>query len=183
MLAYALLLVVSITALGFSSRFFASYELKIMWASYALHSVFSAGLVIYMLYIYGGGDMLLYHELGGKIADRIWREPNLFKDLIGLILKSRENELRWTFGAGSSTGTMVGLSTLAHLIVGDSLVGKCLVFANQSKPRWSCYFSSIYSATSDHAEYGLLFGPNQFCLARYSIPLPLQLCLAWQHQT
>lgn len=129
MLAYIFLLTLATVTLAFFNRSFGKHEFRIVWFSFLLHSVSAVGQVVYTLYIYRGGDMLLYHDLGAVVAQQIRDDFRYLPDLLSLALQQPGHRFFWVIGAGSSTGTMVALSGSMEFLVGHSLVAKCLIFA------------------------------------------------------
>lgn len=129
MVAYFLVLLLSIFALSYFTRSFDSNELRLIWLSFAIHAVFALGQVVYHTEIFGGGDMMGYHGIGQYVSRLVAEDLRLLPDLFALASKGTDHQFAWIRGTGSSTGVMFGISALMGLVVGDSLVAKCLLFS------------------------------------------------------
>lgn len=129
MFAFFFLLILFSIILGFVTRVFDAQEVRYVWLAFLAHVFFAIAQVIYHLEIFKGGDMMGYHGIGEFLAGMVREDSRQLKALIALTLRSSEGTFGWVRGAGSSTGTMFALSALIGLVVGNSMVAKCLVFS------------------------------------------------------
>jgi len=129
MVAFLFLLILFSIILGFVTRVFDAQEVRYVWAAFFAHAFFAVAQVIYHLEIFKGGDMMGYHGIGEFMSQIVRDDPRRLPDLVALALKDTLGSFGWVRGAGSSTGTMFALSALAGLVVGNSLVAKCLIFS------------------------------------------------------
>jgi len=127
--SYFILLFFLSVAFAVFTRGFTKVEQKYLWVAFFAHAIFAIGQVLYTVYIYGFGDMLGYHRTGEYLVQMAKSDPRVISDIIALSMGGRDHALYWITGAGSSTGTMSGLSALAGMVLGNSLVSKCLAFS------------------------------------------------------
>lgn len=104
-------------------------ERTFMWIGFFGHAVCAIALVLYTNYVFRGGDMIGYHQRGEFLAQMVRNDPRVIADVLALCLGRHDHSLYWIRGAGTSTGTMAGVSALAGLMLGESLATKCLAFA------------------------------------------------------
>lgn len=131
--------VVLVAALGaiplvLVSRRVAAFEARGMAASLLFHYVAALAQVSITSRVYGGGDMLLYHELGGLIAQWITYDPaSAWPETLGLLLGRSDAWFPFdVLAPGDATGTMVAVGGIARLFFGDSLEATCVLLATLS---------------------------------------------------
>ncbi len=80
-------------------------------------------------YYYGYGDMLGYHKNGSFIAEH-WGNNlgDMAPSVLALLFQQGGDELV-LYGAGSSTGSMIALSTILSLLTNSSLLAMCSIVA------------------------------------------------------
>lgn len=132
MITYLFFFTLFVFFLAFFTRRLNSTEMRLLWLGFAMHALFAGGQVFYTLYVFGGGDMLGYHKNGEFMASLVRSDISLIWDLLLLALGQNVGSFGWVRGAGTSTGSMPAISGLASLLVGDSLVTKCLLFSMAS---------------------------------------------------
>lgn len=95
---------------------------SLVWISLAAHFGGALAQIAIQRYVYGYGDMLSYHFRGGFLADLIrydagrWLGP-----VVQLVFLGKPDFPMYVIGAGSPTGSMLGISALLSVVFGGSL--------------------------------------------------------------
>lgn len=131
MLSLLVVFVLGTAATGFVARNFIAPARSLVWLSFGAHLVAASSQVWITTSVYGSGDMTMYHELGGYVARWIEVDPSsAWPETIRLLLR---DEAAWfpfdVIRPGDPTGAMVAFSGVLEVLVGDSLLAKCLVVA------------------------------------------------------
>ncbi|HVJ93114.1 MAG TPA: hypothetical protein VM580_25110 [Labilithrix sp.] len=132
MLAQSLILVplLGIAVLMLARRGLDAREQQLVVYGWLAHLIGAFGLVIYHEYIFRGGDMYLYHHYGREVA-RLMRDDFVLyaPEAVNLTL---QRETVFPFGVllgGTSTASMMGITSFASLLFGDSIYGLCVAFS------------------------------------------------------
>ena len=112
------------------ARGFGPKARQIVIASYGAHALSAFVQVWIYRYLYGYGDMLVYHRNGMILSDLMRYDfTRFFPDVVSLVFHGDPILPVWIFGAGSSTGTMSGLAGILCYVCADSLYAVTLVVA------------------------------------------------------
>jgi hypothetical protein len=104
-------------------------EKRFMMWGFAAHVAAAIAQVLVTKYVYGGGDMFAYFRYGTRLAELLTLDfQTYFPRVVELTLGGKPRFPFWVFGAGSSTGSMTGLSTFAMVLTNGSLYATCLLF-------------------------------------------------------
>ncbi len=147
---FSVLLVLGTLGMFIWQRSLASWERRYVWLSFAAHAVSAVAMVLLTIYFFGGGDLLAYQALGATNASLLSTDFDTYApDMMRLIL-GRATMARLPF-SGTSTGSMVGLSTWLHPLLWGSLYGKCLFIALLGVPSKYYIYKSL--AAFFHSSY------------------------------
>lgn len=116
-------------------RSFAPWVRRVALLSFAAHIGSAAIQILLVLQHYGGGDMVAYHSTGSEVASLLWRDFGSWADdALNLALGTAEARMPTTASlfAGSTTGSMIGISAWAHFLVGSDLLTVSIFFAAMS---------------------------------------------------
>ncbi len=110
------------------ARRFPPAERRVFAWVLAAHVLAAAAIVIVTRDVYGYGDMLKYHRTGVLIAGYVRADGSYFADVVQLIFH-RESAFGFVDGAGTTTGTLHGISAILALLLFDSLPAACVAVA------------------------------------------------------
>lgn len=103
-------------------------EQRLLQWGLILSVVFSVLHIWILTYVLGGGDMMWYHRAGSELAELWQNDPGRWTgDLLRLAFRQRVTFPFWVHGAGTSTGSMFGLSAWLMLLNGKSLYAACVL--------------------------------------------------------
>jgi hypothetical protein len=127
MLGYLLIVIYAGLILGFVTSRTAKADREIVILSFVAHVAGAFAIVVYHRYLYRGGDMLNYLELGRALAQIVERDSRYLGDVLKLAFH-RENDLRLDLLnlEGSTSGTMCAFMAILVLCLGDNLYVLCL---------------------------------------------------------
>lgn len=138
-----LVFVVGLAALFVVERRFSSSEQRILWLAFASHVVAALGVVWVTQEVLGGGDLLDYQAHALRVTNALRADFwGLIPDVVRVIFHAQIPLPVPILGEGTSTGSMIALSSLVFLLLGDSIYSACLAVSIL------CFFSrvAIYSA-------------------------------------
>jgi hypothetical protein len=109
-------------------------ERSLLFVSLSAHVVSGAALAPVMKGLLGGGDMILYDEIGRNLLDRLFRAPaDTAAVLWGLLAHSNDPLPVPDYGlAQGSSGAMLAFTTITLLLTGGSLHAACTLVAGLS---------------------------------------------------
>ncbi len=102
-------------------------------ASFFVHLLAAGAQYLIVTRYYGGGDMMMYHMHGGRIATLLeydfWQfSPEVMK-LVFAVPSADLRAFTSTSFLGASTGSMFGIGAFLHYFCGGSLLGSCGLIA------------------------------------------------------
>lgn len=122
-LAGVLALLLAHRGLGQIERRYVSY-------AFVAHIVGSIALVLYHEFVFRGGDMYLYTSFGSELARYVRYDPiGNAPEAIKLTLQMEAHLPMSVLLEGTSTSTMMGLTSLIMLVFGDSIYAACLAYS------------------------------------------------------
>jgi hypothetical protein len=120
--ASVLVIVVGAILTAALSRRFEAFEKRIIGLAFVAHVVGAIAQIAITRGVYESGDMLMYMSEGSLVARAIELDPLRFgKYWLALLLQNELPEDLPLVGAGSSTGSMVALTTVLALVFRYSL--------------------------------------------------------------
>jgi len=103
-------------------------EQRLLQWGLVLSVVFAFLHVVVLTNVLGGGDMLWYHRAGSELAELWQSNPSQWTgELLKLAFRQSASFPFWVHGAGSSTGSMFGLSAWLMLLNGKSIYAACVL--------------------------------------------------------
>lgn len=113
-------------------------ERNFIFLGHFAHTVATFGMFVVMTYFYSGGDMMLYHDTGGVLANMVKEQPELFGDLLSLATGGKPRVFEFIPAFRSSTGVMIGVAAVLHLLLSGSFLASCLVLSGVA------YFGQVW---------------------------------------
>lgn len=107
-----------------------STERKLVGYAFLAHLVMSVLLIVYHVYIYGGGDLNLYVGYARDVAHLVRFDAVRYApELLNLLL---QRETSFPFSVlleGTASASMMGMTAITALVFGDSVYALCLAFS------------------------------------------------------
>jgi hypothetical protein len=113
-----------------------------MYCWYA-HAVGAFAIVAVYLFYYAGGDLIVYHRVGGLLSRYVeYDVPRNFPKIVLLLLQQPHEIPVQIFGSGSSTGSMVAVAALTGLLT-QSLWAASIVVGTLSAAGQACLWAGL----------------------------------------
>lgn len=124
-------LLIGVVGLGLVQRRIPASDRRLVWLCFWAH-IASAYILIWLVYnILGGGDIEVYYYYGDGLADYIRRDPGKWgPEVVRLILQIDAYIPMELYGSqGSSTSSLIGITSILMVITGSSELGTGLFFS------------------------------------------------------
>jgi hypothetical protein len=104
-------------------------EFRVVMAGFVATAFATTANVYGTLYLFSITDVWLYHNYGRDLSAAIRSSPGSVVDVVWLILQREYSLSVFVPKAGDSTGSMIGLTGLFHVVTQDNLGGTTASFA------------------------------------------------------
>jgi hypothetical protein len=152
---------VIIVSLGVALVVLRSYgprEKPLLWLSFVMHHVVSAGHILLMDLYYGYGDMFGYARLGRYIAAYLRSDPtSVLPGLLDVLIQSPERAALPVEMGAKSTGSMQVIGGLAMFVFNDSLYAACAGIAAVAFLSKLALYNAAKRQLPDVSEQRLIF--------------------------
>ncbi|MCB9689593.1 MAG: hypothetical protein H6738_11175 [Alphaproteobacteria bacterium] len=109
---------------------FQPWERPLLWLSMGAHVVSTFALMYLVFWVYGVGDMMMYHQTGIELSAALWDDfTGVFPEVLKILTQQRYALTVFVPAAGSSTGSMCAFAGLAAFPLNDSLAAIGLFYA------------------------------------------------------
>ena len=126
------------------------WERRYIWWSFLAHAFSAVVMVLLTQYVFGGGDIFAYQNLGAALAEHLRHDWATYAPEALAYLLGRPIALPLRF-AQTSTGSMIALSAWLHLPLGGSIYAKCMLLGLLGVPSKYLIYKGL--AKFFHARY------------------------------
>jgi hypothetical protein len=118
-----------ICVLAIQRRRWTSRERRMIWAAFGVHLAGGLAQLGVTLAVYSGGDSIGYFRRAGRYADLIRDAPFIWGPRV--LAHTFQVDIGWPLSgfAGTTSGSMTGLTVLPVLVTGKSILATFLCFA------------------------------------------------------
>jgi hypothetical protein len=133
-------------------------ERPLLWLSFVMHHVVSAGHILLVDLYYGYGDMFAYARLGRYVAAHLRSDfMSLAPGLLDVLLQSQERAALPVQMAAGATGSMQVVGALAMFVFNDSLYAACAGIAALAFLSKLALYGAAKRQLPDMSERSLIF--------------------------
>jgi hypothetical protein len=133
-------------------------EKPLLWLSFVMHHVVSAGHILLMDLYYGYGDMFAYARLGRYIAAYLRSDPMMvLPGLLDVLMQSPERAALPVDMGAKSTGSMQVIGAFAMFVFNDSLYAACAGIAALAFLSKLALYGAAKRQLPDVSERSLIF--------------------------
>lgn len=124
------LLALGASIVALTTRALPGSEKKWVMLGWVASLLGSVGFMLVLFNVYGSGDLFIYHRQGNMVAELIRTDFGRYFPMTLDAFMQRPTELNaLLFSPESSTASMVCIASWIFFLLGDSLIGACLVGA------------------------------------------------------
>ncbi|MEN0068298.1 MAG: hypothetical protein AAGA48_39630, partial [Myxococcota bacterium] len=153
----AVLVVSSIVVLWVQRRY-STVDGRLVAASWGAHILSALVQLWLVLRVYGVGDVLMYDRYGRDLSAAMRADPwTVIPQVFGVVLQQGNRLSVFVPADGQPTGSMVALTSLVHVVLGDSLLAAALWFSLLSFIGKLLLLETFRSTTPEHTHRALLF--------------------------